>query len=78
MSFVSLETPCRNSRAAPIGIISLTGQYCTPHSVNDTSPLPPGLMESIANLPLVQNKVPTKMKKNTDVNDVSDGSAARR
>src|SRR6266496_4680754 len=66
-SLISLESPCSASSAAPIGIISLTGQYCTPHSVKETSPVPPGLNESMAKRQLVKNNVNTKMKKNTDV-----------
>ena len=41
MSLISLEMPCSSSSAAPIGIISFTGQYWTPHSVNETSPTLP-------------------------------------
>ena len=41
MSLISLEMPCSSSSAAPIGIISFTGQYWTPHSVKETSPMPP-------------------------------------
>src|SRR5436853_5745636 len=67
MSWINLDRPCSASSAAPIGIISFTGQYWTPHSVNDTSPVPPGLNESIANRQLVKNSVKTKMKKNTEV-----------
>ena len=38
-----------------------------PHSVNETSPVPPGLNESMAKRQLVNSSVKTKMKKNTDV-----------
>ena len=65
MSLMSLEMPCSSSSAAPIGIISFTGQYWMPHSVNETSPTA-GLQSSAKRQP-VQNIVPTKMKKNTDV-----------
>ena len=46
MSLMSLESPCSAISAAPIGSVSLTGQYWMPHSVNDTSLL---LMASSAN-----------------------------
>jgi hypothetical protein len=64
MSLINLDTPCNSSRAAPIGIVSFTGQYWMPHSVNETSPRSTA---SEANLQLVQNSVPAKMKKNTEV-----------
>ena len=78
MSLMSLAKPCSRSSAAPIGIISFTGQYWMPHSVNETSPTPAGLNESSANRPLVQNSVPTKMKKKTEVKMSAIGFAARR
>jgi hypothetical protein len=46
MSLISLEIPWRMISAAPIGMVSLTGQYWMPHSVNDVSWL---LMASAAN-----------------------------
>ena len=56
--------PCSSSSAAPIGMVSFTGQYWMPHSVNETSPRPTA---SAANLQPVQSSVPMKMKKNTEV-----------
>ena len=64
MSLISLAMPCSNSSAAPIGIVSFTGQYWTPHSVNDTSPIVGS--RSTANLQPVHTIVPMKMKKNTE------------
>ena len=31
MSLISLESPWSAKKAAPIGIINVTGQYCTTH-----------------------------------------------
>src|SRR3954470_1053050 len=67
MSLINLESPWSASTAAPIGIISFTGQYWTPHSVKETSPVPPGLNESMAKRQPVNSSVSTNMKKNTDV-----------
>ena len=55
---MSFATPCSSNRPAPIGIVSLTGQYWMPHSVNECSP---NWMESSANLALVQTIVPMKI-----------------
>src|SRR5439155_22897627 len=63
-SLISMDSPCSSSSAAPIGIVSLTGQYCTPHSVNECSPT---WAASSAKRALVHNMVPTKMKKNSEL-----------
>ena len=65
MSLISLEMPCSSSSAAPIGIVSFTGQYCMPHSVNESSPIV-GSASSAKRQP-VHSIVRMKMKKNTEV-----------
>ena len=64
MSLISLETPCRMISAAPIGIVSLTGQYWMPHSVNEISPF---ATASAAKRQPVQSSVIVKMKKNSEL-----------
>ena len=78
MSLISLEMPCSSSSAAPIGIISFTGQYCMPHSVNETSPVLPGLNESSANRQLGPEQREDEDEEEHRGDDVGDGFAARR
>src|SRR5262245_1054833 len=75
ISLMSLESPCSAISAAPIGIISLTGQYCTPHSVNETSML---LMASRANLEPVHSIVRNENEEENRGNDVGDRFASGR
>src|SRR5258708_31514392 len=64
MSLSSLETPCSTISAAPTGMVSLIGQYSTPHSENESSPTE---TESMANRTVSNSRVTATMQQNTRV-----------
>jgi hypothetical protein len=73
MSLISFEMPCSSSSAAPIGIVSFTGQYWMPHSVNDVL----AVTASAANGSPVHSIVHDEDEEEDRRDDVRDRLAAR-